>query len=219
MDNNTVILAESLSFSYREKKILDNLNFAIEKGERIGIVGESGCGKSTLLHILSGLLEPSEGKVLVMGATECGDIRKNISIVMHEAGIMPLTIRENITLGHEIASDKLDKILCSARLTDWLASLPEGADTYLGDSAGELSGGQAQRIAIARAMAKDSEIILLDEPTSALDKETAEEVMKAIHNLTEGKTVITVTHQQDILKDYDRIYRLEGGRFHEQRCI
>lgn len=219
MENNTVILAENLTFAYKDKTILEKLNFEIKKGEHIGIVGESGCGKSTLLHILSGLLEPAEGLVCVMGAKESENIRKNISIVMQEAGIMPLSIRENITLGHEIDSDKLDRILSSARLTDWCDSLPEGVDTYLGDSAGELSGGQAQRIAIARAMAKDSEIILLDEPTSALDKETADEVMKALHNLMEGKTVITVTHQQDILKNYHKIYRLEGGRLYEQGSI
>lgn len=219
MDNNTVILAENLSFAYRDKSVLDNLNFAIKKGERIGIVGESGCGKTTLLHILSGLLKPTAGLITVLGAKECENIRKNISIVMQEAGIMPLSIRENITLGHEIDSDRLERILSSARLTEWCDSLPEGVDTYLGDSAGELSGGQAQRIAIARAMAKDSEIILLDEPTSALDKETAEEVMKALYNLTEGKTVITVTHQQDLLKDYHKIYRLEGGRLYEQGSI
>lgn len=209
------ILGENLSFSYNDKVIFKDLNFAFAKGERIGIVGESGCGKSTFLKIVAGLLPPTEGVVSVEGASCCREIRKKITIVMQDASIMPLTVKENITFGHEISQERLTEILEATKLTEWIATLPEGVDTYLGDKADRLSGGQAQRLAIARAMAKNVDIVLLDEPTSALDSETAEGVMEALSKLTEGKTVIHVTHQPNMLKGYSRILRMEGGKLYE----
>ncbi len=212
---NTAVKAENIRFCYREKCIFENLCIQIKKGEHVGIVGESGCGKSTLLKILSGLLPVDEGELSVNGATLQNDIRKQVSAVMQNAMIMPLTVRENIMLGHEISEERLKNILKAALLEEWIESLPLGIDTYLGNSGNELSGGQAQRIAIARAMAKDSDIILLDEPTSSLDKVTAEKVIDALSNLTEKKTVIHVTHQPDYLKGYDRIIRMEEGKLYE----
>jgi ABC-type multidrug transport system fused ATPase/permease subunit len=202
-------------FSYAEHRILDDISLTVCKGEKIGIVGESGCGKSTLLHLLAGLYPPEAGSVCVAGATEPDAVSKAVSIVMQSPMLLPMTIRENITLGHECAEEKLRKVLELASLDKWIDALPDGADTYLGDRANELSGGQAQRIAIARAMCKDAEVLLLDEPTSALDKETSLSVLKALKNATAGKTVLHVTHAQEQLENYDRVYRLQNGKLTE----
>lgn len=212
---NCIIEGKNIKFGYKDKMILDNLCFSFAKGEHIGIVGESGCGKSTLLKILAGLLTPDSGNLKVDNAEQPEEIRKKISMVLQDSMLMPLTVKENILLGHEMSDERLTEILKAAKLVGWLESLKDGVDTYLGDSADELSGGQAQRISIARAMAKNSDIILLDEPTSSLDKATGIEVMEALSNLTEGKTVIHVTHQPDLLKGYDRILRMEEGRLYE----
>jgi ABC-type multidrug transport system fused ATPase/permease subunit len=211
----TVIFGENLSFSYKEKEILKDLNFAIKKGERVGIVGESGSGKSTFLRLLAGLLSPTDGTVSVAGETKTDCIIKKISMVMQEAMLMPLTIKENITLGKDVPEERIKEVIKAAKLDGWIDSLEEGIDTYLGDRANEISGGQAQRIAIARAMLKDADIILLDEPTSSLDKETTTEVLEALDRLMEGKTVVHVTHHPDLLKGYDRIITVKEGRFYE----
>ncbi|MBP5625258.1 MAG: ATP-binding cassette domain-containing protein [Lachnospiraceae bacterium] len=210
-----IIFGENLSFSYKEKEILKDLNFAFKKGERVGIVGESGSGKSTFLRLLAGLLSPTEGVVSVAGETKAEGIIKKISMVMQEAMLMPLTIKENITLGKDVPKERINEVIKAAKLDGWIDSLEEGIDTYLGDRANEISGGQAQRIAIARAMLKDADIILLDEPTSSLDKETTTEVLEALDRLMEGKTVVHVTHHPDLLKGYDRIITVKEGRFYE----
>lgn len=211
----TVIFGKNVTFMYKEKEILKDLNFAFQKGERIGIVGESGSGKSTFLRLLAGLLSPTEGIVSVDGETRADGIISKISMVMQEAMLMPLTIKENITLGKDVPRERIEEAIKAARLDQWINSLENGIDTYLGDRANEISGGQAQRIAIARAMLKDADIILLDEPTSSLDKETTTDVLEALDKLMDKKTVVHVTHHPDLLKGYDRIITVKEGRFHE----
>lgn len=207
-----IIAAENLTFRYQGRAVLDNLSLHVEKGEHVGIVGESGCGKSTLLKLLAGLITPQEGDLVVAGESAPERIIRKISMVMQEPQLMPLTIYENITLGHEISEARMNEIIRAARLEEWVSSLEKGIHTYLGNSANELSGGQAQRIAVARAMAKEAEIILLDEPTSALDSATGEKLMEALEELTAGKTVIHVSHQLRMLKNYDRVLHMEQGR-------
>lgn len=216
MKNDNAIEVRNLTFRYREKTVLDGLSISVRRGEHVGIVGESGCGKSTFLKLLAGLYTAEPGSVTVDGETLPQNIIKKISMVMQTPMLMPMSIRENITLGHEVSGERMAKILEAAQLSTWVATLENGIDTYLGDHANGLSGGQAQRIAIARAMAKEAEVILLDEPTSSLDRATGEELMKALERLTEGRTVIHVTHQTDYLKGYDRVIRMENGRFREQ---
>ena len=210
-----IIIGKNLTFSYQNRLILDSQNFTFYKGAHVDIIGESGTGKSTFLRLLAGLLRPSGGELTVDGESEGENITRKITFVMQESRIMPLSIKDNILLGKEISEDRLNEILRQARLYDWIGSLENGSDTYLGDRANELSGGQAQRIAIARAMVKDCNIVLLDEPTSSLDKKTSEEVMESLNALTKGKTVIHVTHHPDLLKDYDRIIQIREGRLYE----
>ena len=207
-----IIKLEDVCFFYGAKQIVDRVSFTVCKGEKIGILGESGCGKSTLLSLLAGLYSPSGGSLKVAGESEPDRICEKVSIVMQSPMLLPMTIYENITLGHEYSKDWIDHVLKLSCLDGWIDSLKDGVYTYLGDRANELSGGQAQRIAIARAMCKDSEVILLDEPTSALDPETGLSVMEALKNATKEKTVIHVTHRQEHLESYTRVYRMQDGK-------
>jgi len=215
-----LILADlsHISFSYDTKPILHDISLTIQSGERIGIVGESGCGKSTFLKILAGLLPPSSGSVSILGKSIPADIRKHVSVVMQSAMLLPMTIFENITLGHDYSEDSVRKILEQVSLLEWADSLPDGIHTYLGDRADELSGGQAQRLAIARAMCKEAPLLLLDEPTASLDASTAASVMASLDACTADSsrhlTVVHVTHQVEYLKGYDRILRMEGGKLY-----
>ena len=171
-----------ISFSYDTKSILQDISLTIQSGEKIGIVGESGCGKSTFLKILAGLLPPSSGSVNILGKSVPADIRKNVSVVMQSAMLLPMTIFENITLGHDYSEDSVRKVLEQVSLLEWADSLPDGIHTYLGDRADELSGGQAQRLAIARAMCKEAPLLLLDEPTASLDASSSTPVTKTANS-------------------------------------
>ena len=210
-----MIELKNVSFEYENTAIFENLSLSVAEGEKIGIIGESGCGKSTLLKLMAGLYVPSSGEITVDGVSRPDEIIKKVSVVMQSPMLLPLSIIENITMGHEYEKEKIEKIIESANLKKWIDSLPEGLDTYLGDRADELSGGQAQRIAIARAMFKDAKILLLDEPTSALDGENAASVLEAISHFTADKTVVHVTHRKEHLEGYDRIYLMKNGELSE----
>ena len=210
-----MIELKNVSFEYENTAIFENLSLLVAEGEKIGIIGESGCGKSTLLKLMAGLYVPSSGEITVDGVSRPDEIIKKVSVVMQSPMLLPLSIIDNITMGHEYEKEKIDKIIESSNLKKWIDSLPEGLDTYLGDRADELSGGQAQRIAIARAMFKDAKILLLDEPTSALDGENAASVLEAISHFTHDKTVVHVTHRKEHLEGYDRIYLMKNGKLSE----
>ena len=209
---NTVIASLSdVSFSYKEQPILRSVSLEIRSGERLGIVGESGCGKSTLLKILAGLLSPDSGSATIFGESTLPEIRKNVALVMQSPMLLPVTIYENITLGHEIPDERIHEVLEQASLLSWIEFLPDGINTYLGDRADELSGGQAQRISIARALCKDAPILLLDEPTASLDSATAESVLSSLDAAAGKRTIVHVTHQVEYLKNYDRILHMKDG--------
>ena len=153
---------EDVAFSYGEKSVLQNLSLVARPGEHIGIVGDSGCGKSTLLKLLAGLYEPDSGRVEVAGKRTPGDIRKQVALVMQQNALFPLSIRDNITCGHPVPEAALWEACRGASLTDWIKGLPRGLDTHVGQRGGQVSGGQAQRIQIARALCRDAPVILLD---------------------------------------------------------
>jgi ATP-binding cassette subfamily B protein/subfamily B ATP-binding cassette protein MsbA len=133
-------------------------------------------------------------------------------MVMQSAMLLPASIRDNITCGHDMPEADILRACEAAQLTGWLSTLPDGLDTFVGERGGKVSGGQGQRIAVARAVAKDAPVVLLDEPTSALDKSTGGALLKALANLTRGKTVLHVSHRMENLAGCDRVYRLENGR-------
>ena len=204
-----MISLQDVSFKYENKTVFEDISLNVEKGEKIGIVGESGCGKSTLLKIMAGLYKPTSGKVFVDGEAEPAEIIKKVSIVMQSPMLLPMTILENITMGHEYSKQWINHVCEAANLSKWIESLPEGINTYLGDRSDELSGGQAQRVAIARAMCKDSSVLLLDEPTSALDEDNTASVLEALKLNFADKTVVHVTHRPEHLTGYDRIFNMK----------
>ena len=204
-----MISLQDVSFKYENITVFEDISLNVEKGEKIGIVGESGCGKSTLLKIMAGLYKPTSGKVFVDGEAEPAGIIKKVSIVMQSPMLLPMTILENITMGHEYAKQWINHVCEAANLSKWIESLPEGINTYLGDRSDELSGGQAQRVAIARAMCKDSSVLLLDEPTSALDEDNTASVLEALKLNFADKTVVHVTHRPEHLTGYDRIINMK----------
>lgn len=206
------IQVRGLCFSYGEKRILQDVNLTVDSGEHIGITGVIGGGKSTLLKLLCGLYRVESGAVTVGGAVTPADIRGKVSVVMQAAMLLPVSIRENITCGHDMDPKCVQHACEAAQLSQWLRTLPEGLDTDVGERGGKVSGGQAQRIAIARAIAKDAPVVLLDEATSALDEETGEAVLAAFFHLTKNKTVVSVSHRPEALMGLQQIYRLEGGR-------
>ncbi len=212
------IYLEDISYSYEENKVLRNLSVKIRPGEHVGILGDSGCGKSTLLKILSGLYEPDGGRIAVAGMEAPEKIREQVALVMQQNSLFPLSIRDNITCGHRVSEEKLWAACESTNIAQWIASLPQGLDTHVGERGNQVSGGQAQRIQIARAICKDAPVILLDEPVSALDRDTGYSVLGALHKLTAGKTVVHVTHHPETLGKAYTLYRMEGGRLN-RACI
>lgn len=202
----------NISFSYGDYLVIKNLSLQVKYGEHIGIVGDSGCGKSTLLKILAGLFEPDCGKAVISGQSLPQKIREQVALVMQHNSLLPLSIKDNITCGHDIADETVWAACENASLTKWIETLPKGLDTNVGERGNQVSGGQAQRIQIARAFCKNASVILLDEPVSALDKETGNSVLNALNKLTEGKTVIHVTHHQETLDSSYVIYRMAGGK-------
>ena len=211
MDQYAVCL-DNISFSYEDNIVIENLSLRVKSGEHIGIVGDSGCGKSTVLKILAGLYEPDCGKTTIMGECSSAKIREKVALVMQHNSLFPLSIRDNITCGHDIADEKVWTACENASLTKWIESLPNGLDTNVGERGNQVSGGQAQRIQIARALCKNAPVILLDEPVSALDQDTGYSVLNALNRLMDGKTVIHVTHHKETLDGSYTIYRMEGGK-------
>lgn len=206
------VFLENISFSYENHMVINNLSLRAQPGEHIGIVGNSGCGKSTLLKILAGLYEPDCGTAVIAGEHFPERIRKQVALVMQNNSLFPLSIRDNITCGHNISEELVWSACQNASLTKWIETLPDGLDTNVGERGNQVSGGQAQRIQIARALCKNAPVILLDEPVSALDQDTGYCVLNTLRKLTDGRTVIHVTHHRETLDDSYTIYRMEGGR-------
>ena len=197
-----MIKIENLTYSYDQKVVLKNLNLTIPDGAKIGIIGESGSGKTTLIKLLSGLYEVQQGKIIAEG---------KMSVVMQGNKLFPFTIKENITCGHEIPEEQLWEAVRIAQLEEWIKSLSEGLDTFTGLRGDNVSGGQAQRICIARAIAQNPRILILDEATSALDMETSAHLIQALQNWWKNRTVISIAHRKEALDFCDKIYRLEDG--------
>lgn len=211
MDEYAVYL-DNISFSYEGSAVIKDLSLRVRPGEHIGIVGDSGCGKSTVLKIIAGLYEADCGKVVIAGEQSPSKIRGHIAIVMQNNSLFPLSIRDNITCGHDIPEEKLYAACQNASIAEWIASLPDGLDTNVGERGNQVSGGQAQRIQIARALCKNATVVLLDEPVSALDQDTGQSVLNALNGLMKGRTVIHVTHHRETLDHSYTIYRMKGGK-------
>lgn len=212
------LVLEGVGFRYPgdERWILRNLNLRLEAGERLLVRGASGAGKTTLTWLLLKFIEPSEGG-LQMGGVDYRDLRgdelrQNFAVVDQKPHLFAGTLRENLLLAKpEALEAELWWALEQARLASWVRALPQGLDTPLGDGGVGLSGGQARRLAVARALLKDAPIWILDEPTEGLDARTARELVDALRNALAGKTLLAISHQ-GLELDFDRALDLDELR-------
>lgn len=207
----SAVKIDSISFSYSGgEEVLKNFSFDIGEGECIAVTGPSGCGKTTLSKLLLGLYPLSEGDIVINGKsikeTTLSALREQIAYVPQESYLFRGTIKENIGYGKKEASD--EEIMEAARLAnahDFIMEFPDGYDTEISERGNNMSGGQRQRLAIARAILKDAPIIILDEATSALDNESESLVNEAMRNLKGRKTVIMIAHRPSTIELADRI--------------
>ena len=225
---NNQIELKNLYFKYESRNIntLNNISFTIKKGERIGIIGTTGSGKSTLLDIIIGLLEPTNGSVKIdereIYNSEKVNINKSlilgwrslISYVPQSIFLTDASIKENIAFVDNPENIKIKDVKESAKkanLSSFIESLPNGYDTVVGERGFQLSGGQIQRLGIARALYKKCPVIVLDEATSALDNDTEKKIIESFNSLSQDLTIITVAHRLSTLKNYNKIIVLEKG--------
>ncbi|MDA2066137.1 thiol reductant ABC exporter subunit CydD [Bacillus cereus] len=203
-----------------EKAILEGINFTWEGNGAIGVIGESGAGKSTLIDVLAGFLSPSSGKMLVNGLEVDGSTReewqKNIAYIPQQPYIFPLSLKDNIRFYETNATDEeVERVINEVGLRSLVTSLPNGIHERIGEGGRMLSGGQEQRVAMARALLSKKPIILLDEPTAHLDIETEFEIKQAMLRLFNGKLVFLATHRLHWMKQMDHILILNKGEMKE----
>ena len=220
-EEDTDIVFKNVSFSYGEKEVLHNISAEMRQGTLTALVGPSGGGKSTVMKLCARFYDPSRGRITFAGLDAAGLdpelLMKKISMVFQDVYLFQDTIINNIRFGKEDATD--EEVVEAARKAccyDFIMKLPKGFDTMVGEGGCTLSGGEKQRISIARAMLKDAPVVLLDEATASLDPENEVEVQKAIGELIAGRTVIVIAHRLKTVKDADNIIVLDNGRVAEQ---
>ena len=208
------ITFQNINFSFGKKKIFEDLNLIIKKNSILGISGDSGSGKSTLINILLGLLKLDKGKLLIDNLDiedSLDQWQKSIGYVSQNIFLLDTTLKENIAFGiplEKINYDELNRVIEYANLTDFVQNLSNGLDTNIGEKGSKISGGQIQRIAIARELYQKPSVLILDEATTGLDKKTEIQIFKSIEKLKSKITIIIVSHNQDTLKVCDEIFDL-----------
>ena len=215
--SGATVAFEDVAFCYPDgRRVFTDFSLRIESGQRAGLVGQSGFGKSTLFALLQRFYDVQGGRILLGGQDIAGvtqeSLRAAIAIVPQDISLFHRSIMENIRYGRPDASDaEMHEAVVAANCADFIANLPEGTATIVGDRGVKLSPGQRQRIGIARAFLKDAPILLLDEATSALDSESEEAVRQALDRLMGGRTVIAIAHRLSTLRSFDRIVVLQAG--------
>ena len=199
-----------------ERPALAGVDLRLEPGRRIALVGPSGAGKTTVTNLLLRFLDPEDGRVTIAGRDvreyRQEDVRRQFALAGQEAHVFDSTIRENLRLARPTASEAdLEAALASARLDEWVAGLPKGLDTFVGEDGTRMSGGQRQRLTLARALLVDAPVLVLDEPTAHLDPETAQALMQDVLTAAGNRTVLLITHRPEGLDAMDEVVRLESG--------
>ncbi len=215
---NNNITFENVNYKYEEatENLFKNFNLKINKGEKIAIKGQTGSGKSTLINILTGLINPISGNIFVDGVkiedTNKNGWQKNIAIVPQSIYLDDTSILENITLGldqNNISLDKLKSVIKTSQLENFIEKLPNKIYENVGERGVRISGGQRQRIGIARALYRNSNILVLDEPTSSLDSKTEKNFFESLINTERDKTIIIIIHNDNLLSYFDKIIDLD----------
>lgn len=208
----------SFSFPNTNKTVLNNLNFIVKKGEKVGFIGSSGSGKTTLMNLLLRFYKENSGEILVDGIAlrdeQTVAWRSLIGYVKQDIFLVDGSVKENVTFGEtDVDEVLLDKSIKLASLEALVNGLPDGINSTIGEKGSSISGGQRQRIGIARSLYRNAEILIFDEATSALDNETESEVTDAINSLSSlNKTVFIIAHRYTTLRNCDRIYELKDGK-------
>lgn len=210
---------EDVTFTYpgATEPAIHNMTMSLEPNETVALIGKSGSGKTTVTNLLLRTLDPDSGVIRFNGVAEedlpLDWIREQIALVPQDPFLFYGTIRDNLTMAKENATDaELMAAITAAELKDFVDASPDGLDTKVGDQGTALSGGQAQRLAIARAILKDAPIVILDEPTSQIDVETEALLNRALERLCANKTVLLIAHRLSTIEQADRIVVMDGGR-------
>ena len=215
------IVFDKVDFLYADRKILDQVSFTIPEKTTTAIIGPSGAGKTTMCNLIARFWDVNAGKITI-GGTDVRDFKldslmKNISMVFQSVYLFADTIENNIKFGcpdatHEQVVEAAKKACCH----DFISALPQGYDTVIGEGGSTLSGGEKQRISIARAMLKDAPIILLDEATASVDPENEVHLQQAISALVKNKTLIVIAHRLSTIRDADQILVVDNGKIVEK---
>ena len=215
------VVFDRVSFGYEpDRQILHDLSFEVEAGSHLAIVGPTGAGKSTIGRLLFRFYDPSSGRIFIDGQDIAQvtqeSLRRQIGIVPQDSVLFNDTIGYNIAYGRDGADH--EEVVAGARgaaILPFIEALPQGFDTQVGERGLKLSGGEKQRVAIARTLVKNPPILLLDEATSALDSRTEQEILATLHRVSEDRTTLAIAHRLSTVADADRILVLEGGRLAE----
>lgn len=219
-EKEVVIELRNVHFRYPNRpgvEVLRGIDMKVHPGENICIVGPSGCGKSTIISLLERFYDISSGEVLISGTSisklDIHAFRSTLGLVSQETSLFQGTIRENLCLGvdGDVDEETLIAACKDANIHDFIASLPDGYGTECGSRGLALSGGQRQRIAIARTLLRNPKILLLDEATSALDPESQRMVIDALEKASAGRTMISLSHQVEVMKHADKVFVIEHG--------
>ncbi len=212
---------ERVTFGYHpDRPVLNQVSLNIRTGETIALVGRTGAGKTTLVSLIARFFDPWEGRITIDGIDirdlEIAELRSSIALVLQQPYLLPATIKENIAYGRPSASrEEIVAAAVAAQADDFIRALPDGYDSVIGERGATLSGGEKQRLAIARALVKDAPILILDEPTAALDANTETAIVEALTQLTAGRTTFVIAHRLSTIQGADRIVVLEEGRIIE----
>lgn len=211
------IRLENVELSYGDAPVLRGVSLTAKPGQTTALVGSSGAGKSTVFNVLTRLIDPGAGSVLIGGTPttemDLEALRGLYSVVTQEALLFDETLRENILLGRtDVSDERLKEVLDAAHVTDFVEKLPDGLDTQVGPRGSALSGGQRQRVVIARALLRDTPVLLLDEATSALDAQSEKVVQDALDRLSAGRTTLVIAHRLSTIRSADQIVVMDRGQ-------